>query len=373
MRPVMLPRYGEESLADVLPSVLAAMGVRGEENVLGLQSAPRYCVLLVDGLGWHLLKGNQSAAPFLSSLLAAGRAITAGVPTTTATSLTSLGTGLPPGRHGVVGYTSRLPGTNELLNALSWDQPVDPTAYQPYPTVFERAAREGIATSVVSKRRFRQSGLTTVALRSPGFRGADTAGERIAATIQAVTEGTRSLVYVYDGDIDFTGHRQGCQSPAWRYELIQIDRFAEQIYDQLPGDSVLVVTADHGMVDVPYEARVDADATPALQDGVTLIGGEARLRHVYTRQGAAREVAAAWSEVMGERAIVLAREQAIAAGWFGAVEERVADRLGDVIVASVGSSAVDLRTTFPLEAALVGLHGSVTDEEMLVPLLVAAG
>jgi hypothetical protein len=365
---LVLPRYGEASLAELLPSVLGALSVPGEHDTLGLPPARRYCVLLVDGLGWNLLRAHPAQAPFLASLT--GRPITVGSPTTTATSLTSFGTGLPPGRHGVFGYTTRIPGRTALLNALKWDPSVDPAAYQPHPTVFERAGRAGVAVTVVGQRRFRKSGLTAAGLRSPGFSGADSLGERVAAAALAA-EAEPSLVYVYDGDLDVTGHHAGCESAAWRHQLVMVDRFVEELAEALPGGTTLVVTADHGMVDVDPAARVDVDDLPALREGVALVGGEARFRHVYAEPGAAADVRAAWQTVLGGRATVLSRDEAIAADWFGAVEGRVLDRIGDVVAAVGGDCAVEMRGVFPLEATLVGLHGALTADEMLVPLLVS--
>lgn len=365
---LILPRYGEASLSDLLPSVLGALGVTGEHDTLGLPPARRYCVLLVDGLGWNLLRAHPAQAPFLASL--SGRAITVGSPTTTATSLTSLGTGLPPGRHGVLGYTTRRPGTTELLNALKWNPAVDPVAYQPHPTVFERAGWAGVAVTVVGQRRFRSSGLTTVGLRGPGFRGADSLGERVAAAATGAAK-EPCLVYVYDGDLDFTGHKAGCRSAAWRHQLAMVDRFAEEVDHALPAGTVLLVTADHGMVDVEPDARVDVDDQPALRDGVVLVGGEARFRHVYAEPGAAADVLAGWRSVLGGRADVLTREEAVTSGWFGAVERRVLDRIGDVVASVGGDCAVEMRSVFPVEAKLIGLHGALTADEMLVPLLVS--
>lgn len=366
-RRVVVPRYGEESLADVLPAVVGALGVPGEQDALGLPPARRYCVFLVDGLGWNLLRAHPAEAPFLNSLR--GRAITVGVPTTTATSLTSFGTGLPPGRHGVLGYTTRKPGeASVLLNALKWDSSVDPRAYQPHPTVFERAARAGIAVTVLGKRQFRNSGLTLLGLRGANFLGADSLGERVAYAASAL-ERDRSLVYVYDSDLDFTGHQAGCAAPAWRHQLVMIDRFAEELSAAMPPGAVLIVTADHGMVDVESAKRIDVDDLPALRDGVTLVAGEARFRHVYAADGAATDVLAAWRSVLGDRAAVRSREHAVAEGWFGGVESRVLDRIGDVVAAVNGDCAVERRSVFPIEAKLVGLHGAMTADEMLVPLL----
>jgi hypothetical protein len=365
---LVLPKYGEASLADVLPSALAALGVPGEHDILGLPRARRYCVLLVDGLGWNLLRAHPAQASYLTSL--AGHPITVGSPTTTATSLTSFGTGLPPGRHGVLGYTTRIPGRTALLNALKWDPSVDPVAYQPHPTVFERAGRAGVAVTVVGQRRFRKSGLTVAGLRSPGFSGADSLGERVAAAALAA-EAEPSLVYVYDGDLDVTGHHAGCGSAAWRHQLVMVDRFAEELAEALPAGTKLLVTADHGMVDVDPATRIDVDDQPALRAGVALVGGEARFRHVYAEPGAAGDVEAAWTAVLGDRATVLSRDEAIAAQWFGAVEGRVLDRIGDVVASMRGDCAVEMRSVFPLEATLVGLHGALTADEMLVPLLIS--
>ena len=241
------PAYGEGSLVDLLPSVLARLGVPGELDVVGLPPAAGYCVLLVDGLGWTQLRTHPGAAPFLTSL--PGRSLTTPVPSTTATSITSLGTGLPPGRHGLVGYQSRIPGTTSLLNALDWDSSIDPADYQPYPDVFTRGTREGIATTVVSKRRFTTSGLTRVALSGGTYRGADTVGERVAAVDAAFAqaEGRPALVYAYDSDLDSTGHRHGPRSAEWYAQLRATDALAQQLVDVLPSDVALLVTGDHGM------------------------------------------------------------------------------------------------------------------------------
>jgi hypothetical protein len=369
--PPVTPAYGDGSLVDLLPSVLAALGVDAETDVVGLPAAHGYCVLLIDGLGWLQLRDNASAAPFLSSL--AGGSITSPLPSTTAASITSLGTGLPPGRHGLVGYTSRLPGTTTLLNALEWDSAVDPASYQPYPDMFSRAAAEGVVPTVVSKRRFARSGLTRVALSGGAYRGADTVGERVAAVEQAFDEaaGAPALVYAYDSDLDSTGHRFGPSSLHWRHQLRAVDELAQHVFDALPPGCALLVTGDHGMVDVTTADHIDIDAAVELGDGVVLIGGEPRFRHVYTAPGAATAVAARWQAHLGDRAIVLTREQAQSRGWFGPVDERVRDRIGDVVVAALDSYVCLVPSVWPREARMKGHHGSVTAAEMLVPCLVA--
>ena len=366
------PAYGRRSLADVLPAIAAALGVRAgfASSAWQLPPAPGYVLFLVDGLGFEQLCAHPERAPFLHSLLGTGAPATAGVPSTTATSLTSLATALTPGTHGVVGFTSRVPGTEKLLNALDWSRDVDPVSWQPHPTGFERLSRAGVNASVVSQRGFEGTGLTVAGQRGARFVGADKVGERLAA-VRAAAVSTPSLTYTYEGDLDWTGHRYGVASAAWESQLEMVDAQAQRLRESLPEDVRLLVVSDHGMVDSRPSHRVDVDDEPDLAEGVLLVGGEARLRHLYAHPGAGVDVVAAWRTVLGDRAEVLLRDEAVERGWFGAVGAEVRPRIGDVVVASRGDFAVLSSSAFPHEANLVGLHGSLTRAEMLIPVLVA--
>lgn len=372
---LVAPRYGDGSLSDLVPSVLGALDVPGETNRLELPSSRRYVVLLIDALGWELVRRHADDAPYLRSLLPYSRPLTSGVPSTTATSLACVGTGLPPGQHGVVGYTMAVPGTDQLLNTLRWDTTVEPRRWQPYPTAFERAADRGIAMTSVAKKAFRGSGITVAGLRGGAYAEADSVGQRTVRVVEASERADRSLVYVYEGDLDWTGHREGCDSAALRHQLAVIDAAVARLRQALPADAVLVVTGDHGMVDIPFTARIDVDSEPGLAAGVRLVGGDPRLRYLYTEPGAAEDVAGVWRHRLAERgtdALVLTRDEAVQRGWFGPVEDRVRHRLGDVIIASLDGSAVECGRYFPNETKLLGWHGSLTPDEMLVPLLVAS-
>lgn len=383
-----LPAYGEAALSDLTPSVLAALGVPGETNVLGLPPSPRACLLLVDGLGWQHLRDRPEAAPYLSSLVAGGRALTAGFPATTATSMGSLGTGLVPGRHGLVGLRVAVPGEARLMHCLRWDDKVPAADWQPHPTIFDRAEAAGVAASHVAPSAFRDGGLTRAVLRGCRYVPADSPGELVAGADAALRAAERAFAFVYYAELDSTGHRKGCGSDAWRYQLAHVDRLAEQLAAALPSDTRLYITADHGMVDVDPADRFDADAVPALREGVALLGGEARARHVYARPGAAADVLATWRELVGDRMWVASRDEAVAAGWFGpsspasslpgggapggvpyGVPYGVLERIGDVVAASRDGIAVIASRAEEKESALVGQHGSMTPAEQLVPLL----
>ncbi|MFJ8045314.1 alkaline phosphatase family protein [Kitasatospora sp. NPDC096147] len=365
------PQYGTGSLADLLPAVAAGFGLPGFETGLTLEPADRVCVFLVDGLGYELIRSHPDYAPFLNGLIAAGgRSVTAGFPSTTATSLASVGTGLPPGAHGLAGYTVAVPGRNQLMNQLRWQPPVPPHEWQPHPTVFERVHRAGVATAQVSSPLFAQTPLTKVALSGGTFLGRSTGEERMDLAAQWLAEHDRALVYTYVSELDGTGHRYGVDSDEWRMALFAVDRLAKRLAEQLPPRSALYVTADHGMIDVLPENRIDYDEDWELSAGVALLGGEGRARHVYAVPGAAGDVFTVWSEVLGDRFWVATRDQAIAAGWFGpVVEDRVYHRIGDVVAAARDDFAVTASRSEPGESSMIGLHGSMTPVEQLVPLL----
>ncbi|MGH3274644.1 MAG: alkaline phosphatase family protein [Streptosporangiaceae bacterium] len=366
----LIPRYGESTLADLATSILASLDVPGEPNPLGLAAAPRVCLLVIDGMGWELLREHPAAAPFLAELARSGQPLTAGFPATTVTSLSSLGTGRPPGQHGMLGYQVAVPGTGRLLNGLHWDKQVDPVAWQPGSTIFERAGAAGVATFQIAQRSYRDSGLSAAVLRGAAYRPADTLGALAGHAAEALHGESRALAMVYYAGLDSTGHACGCASDAWRFQLAHVDRLAEQLAGALPRETALYVTADHGMVDVAPADRFDADSLPELRDGVAILGGEPRVRHVYTQPGAAADVLENWREMLGGAAWVASRDEAIAQGWFGPVDPALADRIGDVVAACTGTAAVMATRAEPRESRLIGMHASLTAAEQLVPFLV---
>lgn len=363
---------GVGSLADVLPSVLASLEVADTPNPLGFSAAVRRaCVLLIDGLGAVQLRENAHLAPFLSSLPTSAPLL-AGYPATTATSLASLGIGVLPGVHGILGYQVALPGGDEVLNAIHWDDRVDPYAYQPLPTMFERAGDAGIDVVRVGPEKHADSGLTIAVQRGGRFIGVDDPDDRFTAAAAALAGGDRTLVYLYFGDLDSIGHACGVNSDQWRATLVQIDRLAARLAGSLPPGAGLWITADHGMVDVPREGIIDIAAHPELSAGVHLLGGaEARTRYLYCDVDAVDDVLDAWRGFFGDRADVRSREEAIEAGWFGPrVLDRSLPRIGDVLIVPREIFAVvDSRRDNAGLLELIGMHGALTEAELSIPLL----
>ena len=373
------PAYQAGTLSDVVPAIGAVLGAAREPDREPGPWAPtptkKACLFLIDGMGRELLAEHSRHAPYLTELLAMpgrGHTLTAGFPSTTSTSLASLGTGLPPGAHGMLGYRLAVPGSGRLMNFLRWDQNVDPLEWQPRETMFERMSAAGIAVTHVAAPRFADSGLTRSVFRGARFSGAESPDERARRAVEALQSAERSFVYLYYRDLDFIGHTTGVGSPRWREELAYVDGLVQRLAEQLPPDATLFVTADHGMVDVPQDRRIDMDQDWELRAGVALLGGEARARHIYATPGAARDVLAIWEERLDGIALVRGRDQAMSEGWFGPpaeVDAAMAARVGDVIVAMRENWAVIASERETVDSRQVGMHGSLTATEQLVPLL----
>lgn len=372
------PSYGEAALCDILPSVLSLLKVPEGRDVLGLADsaladARRFVVLLVDGLGYHLMReaaaSSELLAAAVSGELGGLRRLTTNYPSTTPTSIASLNVGTPPGRHGLTGFTVNVPGTDELLTHIFWGPGgPEPRAWQPLPTCYEHAAAAGVETTLVMRREFIGAGLTEAVFRGGEIAAANSLTETAEAVRAGLARGDRSLVYAYYAYVDKRGHEYGPGSAPWHAAVANLDRLLRLILADLPADTALLVTADHGMIDIPDDTRIDLADHPGLLDGVRVVAGEPRARYLHTRPGAEADVAAAWRETLGERVEVLSRAEAVATGRFGEVLDVNLPRIGEVVVTCTGQNAIYDPEGPSLLRRLRGLHGSLTEAEMAIPL-----
>jgi len=266
-----------------------------------------------------------------------------------------------------------IPGEERTLNHVQWADDPDPELWQPRRSVFAQAADAGVEVTAVAPYAFRGSGLSNAAYRGARYSGTVGAGDLAALLVQSLAAAPRALVYGYTAELDLTGHVRGVDSASWRAQLALVDRLVEQVVDGLPDDAALLVTADHGMLDVPADTRLDLDATPELTNGVRLLAGEPRARYLHAVPGAEADLLARWREVLGERAWVTGRDEAIASGVFGPVDDDLAGRIGDVVALARGTWALTATEREPGPSRLVGYHGSLTATELAIPLLAARG
>lgn len=350
-------------LQDVLTSAAGALGAPGFEDVLGIGSSSFVVVCLVDGLGATSIERHPELFPHLAD--AGGGSIEAPFPTTTATGLVSLGTGLLAGEHGVVGAAFRLPETGDLLSPLKWGSAPSPIAVQPEPTVFERAHEAGIVAFSIGPRQYANSGLTRAAFRGSTYRDAASIDERVQAIrdLRPISSKTPVLAYVYWPALDRAGHEFGVDSQQWRDAAKEVDRLIGALREAMGAHGSLVVTADHGMVDV--HTRIWMDKVHELLADVQAVAGEPRMRHLYTEQP--ETVIARWSRHLGTDATLLTRAAAINEGFFGAVDPFLEERIGDVLALPAPGVVLASARFDDLVSRLPGQHGGLTDDERRIP------
>lgn len=350
------------SLTGVVPQMMAALEGRSD----WLAPASSAIVFVLDGLGAHNLAARSGHARFLSQAGTKKDVAHSVFPSTTASALTSLLTGVLPGAHGIVGYRALRPDTDEVLNQLrGWDTDGLPLDWQ-------RAVplTDGRPSFAVSKAEYAGTGFTAATLRGAEFHAAEQLVDRVELAAELAARHPGSFVYLYAPDLDAVGHKRGWQSDAWVAALEGVDAAARALAGSIGRGTGVIVTADHGMVDVPRHRHVLLAEGSALVAGVRHIGGEPRMLHLYSEPGAATGVLSAWREAEATRSWVLSRDEAIEAGLFGPVSPPVEDRIGDVVVAArAGIAYYDDRLADKRPQKMVGQHGSLTSEERIVPLI----
>lgn len=372
---LMLPDYRGRSLSGVMPAAASALGVTVPDgdrrrDQLGLPRTDRVCVVLVDGLGQENLAERSGHAPFLRSLLTGSKPLQSGYPSTTAASMGTFGTGTNPGRTAMLGYTVRNPESGALANLVSWTNLPPAERWQREPTVLEALTDAGVAVTSVGPRKFHGSGLTEAALRGGAHESAEPLADRVDAAARLLR--APGLVYLYWGDVDKTGHHHGWGSWQWGDALSTLDGELARLARILPAGTTMLVTADHGMVDVDRDLRWDVADQPELSEGVPLTSGEPRALHLHLDPDAdPAAVRDRWQDTLGRHGVVLTREEAVGAGLFGPVAPHVLPVIGDLVVATAGRATVtDSRTQTPASLELIGVHGSLTPTELRVPLLI---
>ena len=359
-------------LSQITPSIFSSLGLESAVDHLAVGQSPmgRELLFLIDGFGFDTLATYADAMPTMSRMFNHGRIQTA-FPSTTATSLATLTTGELPGAHGMLGYTVQVPRSGgRLLNALKWDERVDPENWQPIETLFQRATAAGINVTHVAAKRYENSGFTRAVFRGAQYKGANLVADLISETKLALHKAP-SFVYLYVNDLDTAGHSDGVGSEKWIAALSMIDQMVSQLMKEVPKGTRIWVTSDHGMINVQEKIVIGLD-NPLMQ-GVSVVAGEPRARHLYLDSDsptARAETASLWQEYLQDKALVLTREQAISSNLFGSeVSADALDRMGEVIAIARGGLVLLDADRVEKEGAMVGHHGADSDIESQVGLL----
>ena len=445
---LVAPLGARGALADVLAGICSALGADIElvdtvndeatcpttslvTNAQATQAAKRLgldqlgdaqapiVMVLVDGLGWQMLRERAGHTPNLRRLLADSDYLHTCAPSTTAAALTTLATGVYPGAHAMVGYAVRdpllrghlgaghVPKAGDVFDLITFkNSSHDPLAWQSVPTLIERAnakAKAGCGPQLgavsIGRSKFAGSGLSLAAWRGFKHIGVDALDQRPYQAYRAIKEGAK-LVYLYVGELDHAGHNHGWHSDKWLQALEALDAMVGQLFRRLPAGTRIVLTADHGMVDTDRHHRIDLAKEKELAKDVVAVAGESRFLQLYVpddvasasaagspglgvagprgacgvvenngREELAQSVAKLWAEFLGDRAIWVGTDPA---PLMGSLSPGARAAVGDVLVALNDNwTVVDSRVQSFHATQLIGVHGSLTPVELEVPLIKA--
>lgn len=374
---LMLPSLnsGQSSLADVLPSCLNALGVASFANVLNLPPVRSAVVILVDGLGSQNLSQASAHARFLNGLRGTSDTIRTVFPSTTAAALATLTTGTHPGHHGMLGYRIKDPATGLLINQLTGISALEkPERWLGSDPVYLDAAEAGIHPAVVAHPRFADTALTRLIHRGAQQYSARTLDERVKAVQSIVREPGSQLVVMYISELDECAHNAGVMSSEWAMLLESVDSAVKSLISSLPDDVGVILTADHGVVDIPAHKQLLYGDDARLVEGISDIGGEPRCLQLYFEPAATEQVRervfAAWTEDMEGLAWVMTRETVMEQGLLGQVSEHLTSRMGDIwVLARKDVVFYDARDQTFKGRSMIGQHGGMSATELTIPLL----
>ena len=374
---------GALHISSILPALSDAIGapvctkIHKNPSVLreslGIPKSRAAIVVLVDGLGYWNILMRKGHAPYLRSLLNEPlnqRPILTCVPSTTVAAMATFGTGTCPGLTCMTGYTQKNPKTGKLSQLIQFNDAPDPQELQQQPTIFESLVSKGVRSDSVSLPKFEHSPLTKAAFRGANYITGGTPRARIMKA--AETTKTPGLTYLYLRDTDKVGHNYGWNSEQWVAAFEQVDAQLRLLQRNCAPGTVIVITADHGMIEVDPNLTVDIAKNENLMRSVSLVGGEPRSVMLYADSEANTEdIISRWKEVLGNNALIRSKKQAIQDGVFGEVNANAEAVIGDVLVQACNScTIVDSRIQSEKAMSLPSVHGSITHMEMDIPCLI---
>ena len=374
------PPPSDARLTDVLPSCYASLGVEDQPNTLGLPRASAVVLVLVDGLGFMNIAESLGHAPFVRGHFDRVVRMSTVFPSTTASALASLATGVLPGTHGILGYRIMNPDTGNIINQLSGLADVaDLTTWLGVPTLYERAHDAGKTSCIVGLPRFETSPLTRVVHAGARYVGENSVSRRVTRACDEVASGT-DFVMLYIPELDQVAHAQGVSSAAWLSALEEVDGALRELVTNLPGGVEVYLTADHGVTDVPAARHVDVVGDDWELEGHPVVGGEPRGLQIFAREGTPyqedEDVALTvedtreWQRRLREVAWVLTPEDLVEAGVWGHMSTTVRRRAGELVIVPRNDDALyDARFPRAEARGMVGQHGGMSEREMLIPWL----
>jgi len=353
-------------LGDVLISALNS--TLGETNSLELSAKRSICVILVDGLGAHNLRNAAAHAGFLNSI--ATELAMCWFPATTATSITSFATASDPSSNGFLGYQVFNASNDSAMNLLSgWSSFEAGANYQKIATIAEQAQTKAVQFHTIAPSAYERSGFTGATMRGSAFHGVNSISDRFQKAKQLLKDSETKVVYLYIPELDQIAHAQGCSSTAWLNELELVDSQIRELSTAISKSAGIIVTADHGVVDINEANHIYLDEFIS-GDEFNFVGGDTRALYLYFKNDDVSEFRKLLEEKVGDSCYIVTTAELIAAGYFKPLSAASAKVAPDLFVLARKQVALYHRSFAKVKSLkMVGHHGSITHEELAIPLI----
>ncbi|OGA30064.1 MAG: hypothetical protein A3F77_17845 [Betaproteobacteria bacterium RIFCSPLOWO2_12_FULL_67_28] len=380
------PDYSGGGFVNLIASFAAAGDVEPRHATLALLPAGEFVgarnivFWIVDGLGDNFLAARRPAGH-----LARRRrgSISAVFPSTTATAITTSFTGATPAEHGLTGWftyfgaagcvAAPLPFRSRGDNLPLGLRGVSHDHLFTEPPLLDALARRAI---VVSARSIVNSEYNRHHSGAAERRAYDRLDELVSEVVTAVKSGPeRKFIYAYWPEFDTLAHKHGVASAEVLAEFQRVDDAFGEMLQRLSGtETLLVVTADHGFMDSPQGDLLTLEHGPGLAALLKFpLCGERRVAFCHVQDGRVAEFAARARDWLGERGTVRASRDLLDEGWFGPgrTHPRLAERIGDLTLVMNERFTVKDWTPGESRHLHVGNHGGASEDELLIPLVVA--
>lgn len=394
--PLAKPDYAGGGIVNLMSSIIQGRGGHSDHAPLDLlpvdepASHQHVILLVIDGLGADWL---QRRGPETLLARSVRGAITSVFPPTTAAAITTYLTGEPPLRHGLTGWFTYLrelgcvmtvlPGVPRYGGVPYGRAGIAPKTLFPTPSVFDRIQARGFAVSpaFIAHSDFNHAHAGRAEILP--FETLEQAFRQCLRVIRPKPRWGRSrpaseptYTYVYWPKLDSIGHALGMESDTAAAHLIEIDQAIRDFITEAQGsDTLLLVCADHGQIDTEASDVIDLDQHPVLADGLLLpLCGEPRAGFCYLRSGSEAAFLAYCRDKLSEVVDVLPSRQLVEEGYFGRGDRhpRFMDRVGDYCLIPLGHGVLSQRLPSEEPHRQVGVHGGLSEAELMVPLCVLA-
>jgi hypothetical protein len=291
-------------------------------------------------------------------------------------------TGLAPRQHGLTGwhvYFEEIDAVGTVLpfRVRPTDEPLTQRGLQPaavfdYPAFFDRVP---VRTFVVSPSDILHSEYNTAHSGRAERRGYGSIAQSFEA-IEACLRGTgeRKFVYAYYPHLDSCAHEHGIGTHHTAEVFRRLDAGFGRLLPALAGaDVTVLITADHGFIDAPPERRVQLEDHPRLAATLARpLCGERRVAYCYVRPGRERAFEEYVRGELSDRTLLYPSRRLVEEGWFGPgpAHPKFASRIGDYVLVMTDGATVKDWMPGEKRHELIGVHGGVTEDEMLVPLAI---